>query len=134
MTIKKEGTLNQVRIYALVQLSSWLYRHHKQKSIKAMALDAKVSPTTLSGIKNGSIKSISLNRILTIMDNLNINYAVQIVRRKGITHYSFQMDVYNVRKSDSREPEREYVNEYNEMHGHYQRNELKGKANNVAYI
>ncbi|UVD32102.1 hypothetical protein [Vibrio phage phiKT1028] len=132
MTIKKEGTLNQVRIFALVQLSSWIYRHHKVKSIKAMAEDAKVNPSTLSSIKNGSIKSISLNRILHIMDELNIDYTVQIVRRRGVTHHSFQMDVYNVRKSDSKQPDISFTAEYNAMKSHYELNQTG--FNNVAYL
>ncbi|QCW23262.1 HTH DNA binding protein [Vibrio phage USC-1] len=123
MTIKKDGSLNQIRIFALVQLSSWVYRNHKVKSIKAMAEMAKVNPSTLSSIKNGSVRSISLNRIFAIMDNLNINYTFQMVRRRGITSYSFQMDVYNVRKSDTRELEVSYQDEYNQLRSHHQLNE-----------
>lgn len=112
MTIKKEGTLNQVKIFALTQLSSWLYRNHRVKSIKSMALEASCSPTTLSGIKNGTIKCVSLNRTLDIMDRLNINYVMQVQRRRGVTHYSFAMDKYNVRKSSSAYAEVEYKDEF----------------------
>lgn len=132
MTIKKDGSLNQIRIFALVQLSSWIYRHHKVKSIKAMAEMAKVNPSTLSSIKNGSVKSISLNRIFAIMDNLNINYTFQMVRRKGITSYSFQMDVYNVRKADTRDKEVSYQEEYNQLRSHHQLNETS--FDNVVHL
>lgn len=117
MTIKKEGSMNQVRIFALVQLSSWIYRQHKEKTLKSIAIDAKCSPGILSGIKNGTVKSISLARILDIMDNLNVNYVFQVQRRKGITHYSFSMDKQNVRKSASNLAEVSYDDEYKWKHG-----------------
>lgn len=112
MAIKKEGSMNQVRIFALVQLSSWIYRQHKEKTMKSIAEDAKCSAGVLSGIKNGTVKSISLARVLDIMDNLNVDYVFQVQRRKGITHYSFAMDKQNVRSSSSNLAEVTYKDEY----------------------
>lgn len=111
MAINKTGTVNQVRIFALAQLSSVIYRMHQHKTLRSIAADAKVNAGTLGQIKNGTIRSISLNRIMDIMDNLNVNYVMQIQRRKGTTHYSFALDRHNVRKSDSNRAEVSYEDE-----------------------
>lgn len=91
-TFNKSGSLNQIRIFVLCQLSSYLYNKNQQMTLKSLAQFAKVSPSILSGIKNGSIKSISLNKLLEIMDNLDLDYSLMVQRSGGETQYHFGMD------------------------------------------
>lgn len=127
-TFNKTGSLNQIRIFALCQLSSYLYGKNQQMTLKSLAEFAKVSPSTLSGIKNGSIKSISLNKLMEIMDNLDLDYSLMVQRSGGITQYHFGMDRRQVWVGSSRE------HDYQAMMDNVKKDRKETKTPNVQML
>lgn len=90
----KTKSVESVKSFALIRLSSVLFKLHQTKTMKEIAHDAKISPSVLSGIKNDTIKSIGLPRVLRIIDNLGIEYTLNISSRSGVKYYSFEMEGY----------------------------------------
>ena len=88
----KVKSISAVTSYALTHLSSILYRLHKDTTMKELAVVAKVDASTLSCIKNGSIKSISLARLIRIIENLEIEYTMSTSLRAGVKYYSLEME------------------------------------------
>ncbi|ASU03490.1 helix turn helix XRE family domain protein [Erwinia phage vB_EamM_RisingSun] len=91
---RKLKSVESVTRFALTRLSSMLYRLHKEKTMKEIAERAGVSASVLSSIKNDTIKSIALPRVLRIIENLNVEYTMNISNRAGIKYYSFEMEGY----------------------------------------
>ena len=90
----KTKSVESVKSFALIRLASVLYGLHKLKTMQEIAMVAKISPSVLSAIKNDTIKSIGLPRVLRIIDNLNIEYTLNISNRLGVKYYSFEMEGY----------------------------------------
>lgn len=92
--VTKTKSIEHVKSFALIRLSAALYRMHKDKTMIEIAEQAGINASVLSSIKNDSIKSITLARVLRIIDNLNIEYTLNISNRSGVKHYAFEMEGY----------------------------------------
>lgn len=90
MTTKLKS-LESVKSFVIVRLGHAIYKMHKDTTLVELAKQCKVSAGVLSGIKNGSIKSISLQRLLVIARKLNVEYTMSVSYRSGVEYYSFEM-------------------------------------------
>lgn len=93
MTTKLKS-LESVKAFAIIRLSHAIYMMHKEKTMVELAKQCKVSANILSGIKNESIKSISLQRLLVIARKLGVEYTLSVSYRGGVEYYSFEMQGY----------------------------------------
>lgn len=90
MTTKLKS-LESVKSFVITRLGHAIYMLHKDATMIELAKQCNISATILSGIKNGSIKSISLQRLLVIARKLNVEYTMSVSHRAGVEYYSFEM-------------------------------------------
>ena len=83
-------SIESVRRYALIRLSSVIYMLHKEHTLVRLAGVIGVTASSLSSIKNGKAKSISLAQIYKIYEGLGIEYTTTVSYRSGTTYYSFE--------------------------------------------
>ena len=83
-------SIESVKRYALVRLSSVIYMLHKEHTLVKLAGVVGVSAAVLSSIKNNKVKSISLAQVYKIYEGFGIEYTTTVSYRKGVTYYSFE--------------------------------------------
>lgn len=90
--ITKSKSLEQVKSFALIRLASVLHRLHQKETMISIAKRCKTNASTLSGIKNDRYVSVSLQRVLTILRRLDVEYTLSESYRSNITYYSFESE------------------------------------------
>lgn len=91
MSIVRQGSLERIRVFGYAQLSSFLVRHQVNDTIKNLSVDSSVPYNTLLGIKNMTLRSISLNRLIDIMDKVGMDYDITFKNVNG--HKEIKMEI-----------------------------------------
>lgn len=89
---KYSQSLEIIKKFALIHLSTVLYRLHQYKTMKTLGDEINTNPSVLSAIKNGTVKGISLGRVLYIYKQLDVEYALTECYRAGRNYYSFESE------------------------------------------
>ena len=90
--ITKSKSLEQIKSFALIRLASVLHRLHQKETMISIAKRCKTNASTLSGIKNDRYVSVSLQRVLTILRRLDVEYTLSESYRSNITYYSLESE------------------------------------------
>lgn len=92
MSIVRQGSLERIRTFGYAQLSSFLVRYQVNDTIKALSQDSGVRYNTLIGIKNMTLRSISLNRLIDIMDKVGMDYDISFKNVGGRKEVKMEID------------------------------------------
>lgn len=94
MSIYRQGSLERIKVFAYAQTSSYLQRLALTQTMKSVSLETSINYTLLIGIKNMSLKSISLQRITGVMDQLGMDYDISFKNQSGIKSVSMNIEQY----------------------------------------
>lgn len=81
----KHTALQETKNILCVRLAYLLDMLGKELTNKSMALALKVSPTVISRIRRGRWAEVSLDYVMVVADNLEVDYSITVARRKGQT-------------------------------------------------
>lgn len=74
----------KVKAFLLARLSVIIFSLNGEMTQKEIAAQADCDPSLISLIKNGACKSISIDRLLFLMNNLHIDYSIHLTSSGGV--------------------------------------------------
>lgn len=118
MSVFRQGTLEKVRLFAYARLSSYLQSYSQQLTIKSLSRDTGISYSTLIGIKNMTLKTITPQRLQYIMDKVGMDYEITLISKAGNQEVRMVIErsVYDPRVENILRPGKPFVAGYASPH------------------